>query len=445
MKNEVKFLQRFSFISYIAAQKLMYMLISGFATIYYISYLKMDPLLVASIIFTTRLFDAVNDPLIGITIDRLKFKFKSYTNIVSFLLPLATIFVFNAPKDAGLTTVIYVIVSYVIWSLLYTIGEVPIYAIVMRLTKSINEQNYLFSISQVGSIGGVVIGLVLTVFFVSGGVEVINWQIMSLVFAVFGFTQMIGSIFFLKEKYIEEKQEENEGFSKVIKKSLSNKQLYIIMFIYMSQMFMNASAVLSIYVFEGYYNLPSLGSIMALISMVLIFPIAFLIPKIVKTYGKTNLMYLAGSLMIISNLLVILIPNINLLVIMAVISSVSVIVPSLLRPMYIQECILHQKQKTNYTSEATAFSIMTFFNKTGDAIGATLGTLVLSLIGFDQNLGITEQSFEIISSARIIYFLGPVMMGICWIVGLKYFYGLKNQKSIEMNIELNKENYEISS
>lgn len=434
----------FGFCSFIGAEKLLYVLVTTYATIFYISKLEMSPLFVAGLVFATRMFDALNDPIVGSLIDKGHAKYKTYLNITAVLLPLATVLVFVNPFANAVIVHLWATMTYVVWSVLYTVSEVPIYSIVSHMTDDQEEQDFVFSISTVGSMIGIFFGMFLFAFYLRNGVDSIAWIPFAVSFGIFGFIQMLFTVMFVHEKVEVKKAENSEKLTTILSQTFSNKHLLTIMVIYLAQLFVNASAVVSVYVYDGYYGAPTLGTIAGMVGMIAIIPFALLMPRLIKSFGKTNLIYLSCALLIIPNALILLlgVSGSNLIPFL-VISQIGLVTPSILRPLYAQECINYQLESTGKSNQASSFSLMTFFNKAGDAIGASLGSLFLIIAGFDETISVGSQSAETLKTLQVLNFLGPILMGLAWYIGIKYFYKLKSRKSIEE--ELSKISPEVYS
>lgn len=422
--------------SFIGGEKLLYTLVTTYATIFYISKLEMSPVFVAALVFGTRMFDAVNDPIVGSLIDKGKTRYKTYINLTAVLLPLSTLFIFIDPGFGTVATYAFATITYVIWSVLYTVSEVPIYSIVSRMTPNKREQEFIFSISTVGSMVAIFFGMFLFAFYLRNGVDSINWLPFAASFALLGFVQMMLTVLFVHEKVELPKENEDQKITDILAQTFKNKHLLTIMIIYLAQLFLNASSVLSAYVYDGYYNNPTLGVIAGMVGMIAIIPFAVAMPKLVKSFGKTNLIYLAVGAMFIPNMLVLLFDlRGDALILMLVISQLGVVIPSILRPLYAQECISYAHETEGSSSEAASFSLMTFFNKAGDALGASLGSLLLIVAGFDQTIALYDQAPGTIEMMRVFNFLGPVLMAAVWFIGIKYFYQLKHRKPMDVVVE----------
>lgn len=425
----------FGFCSFIGGEKLLYVLVTTYATIFYISKLEMSPLFVAGLVFATRMFDALNDPVVGSLIDRGKTSYKTYLNITAVLLPITTILVFVNPFTSSFMIHVWATFIYVVWSVLYTVSEVPIYSIVSHMTADKEEQEFIFSISTVGSMIGIFFGMFLFAYYLRNGVDSITWIPFAASFGILGFIQMLFTILFVHEKVEVTIVENTQSLITILSQTFRNKHLLTIMIIYMAQLFVNASAVISVYVYDGYYGMPALGTIAGMVGMIAIIPFALLMPRLIKSFGKTNLIYLSSACLIVPNLLILLLGlSGSSLIPFLVISQIGLVTPSILRPLYAQECINYQAKITGSANRASSFSLMTFFNKAGDAVGASLGSLLLIIAGFDQSLTVGAQSAQTLKILQIFNFAGPILMGLTWYIGIKYFYKLNSRKSIEAEL-----------
>lgn len=104
--------------------------------------------------------------------------------------------------------------------------------------------------------------------------------------------------------------------------------------------------------------------------------------------------------------------------------------------MFTADCIEYGQHKTGVRAESVAFSVQTFFNKTGDAIGTSLGGFVLAIAAFNENLPLAEQAEPTMSFLHMAFIILPMLMGVVMWLGPKFFYRL-DEKKIKGFIEAN--------
>ena len=117
------------------------------------SILGADIAVVGILILVAKLLSAVFDPIIGSRIDRSKSKrgkFKSMIlySLVPLLVMTAVVFIDVPFKSHRLATYIWIFVTYLLWSLAMTMGDVPSQGIASVLTPDPTERTNVVSISN---------------------------------------------------------------------------------------------------------------------------------------------------------------------------------------------------------------------------------------------------------------------------------------------------------
>lgn len=106
----------------------------------------------------------------------------------------------------------------------------------------------------------------------------------------------------------------------------------------------------------------------------------------------------------------------------------TLIVTSLLRPMFTADCVEYGQHKTGVRSESVAFAVQTLANKIGDAVGVSLGGYIMAITAFDESLALAEQSTETMTALQMWYIALPMIMAAVMYLGPKLFYKLDEDK-----------------
>lgn len=421
--------ERTTYAAYFAGQNIVYTLIQGYLLMFTVSSLKLNPALVATLFLVVRVWDAVNDPMIGIFMDRFRFsssRYKRWLNLTAFLVPISTFAMFAIPADASQTVkVVLLIVTYLIWDVLYTASEVPIFAVSTSMTNNERERTILLTLTQIGSVFGVLVGMVAMHFLVEEGVDRINWILVGAIPSVLAALFMIPQMFSIQERHHTQAVEE-VSLGQMIREVLRNDQHFIIMSVFTSQAFFNAVTVFALYVAEGYYGNAQLATATSLASLVGILGLGALTPRIVQWIGKQRYLEYAMLATIVFSIPVFFIPREMPVLAMVFLGlrTTTLVVTSLLRPMFTADCIEYGQHKTGVRNDSTAFAIQTFFNKTGDAIGVALGGFVLALVAFNEELDLAAQAAGTIDSLWVWYVVLPMLMAAAMYIVPKLWYRL---------------------
>ncbi|NDJ34634.1 MAG: hypothetical protein GYB64_08185 [Chloroflexi bacterium] len=428
--------ERFGYGSYFAGQNISYSLIQGYLLVFYVNRVGLNPALVATIFLVVRIWDAVNDPLIGLIMDRTRFansRYKGWLNLTAFLMPLATFILFLTPLDAPFAvTLTYIVVTYLLWDVLYTMSEVPIFSVSTSMTTIERERTILLTLTQIGSVLGVALAQGMITFLLpEEGVDSINWVLFAGLPALGALVTMIPQIFTVQERHHTDVVED-VSLGEMIQEVLRNDQHLKIMSLYLSQAFFNAVGVFALFVAEGYYGDARLASITSVFSLIGILGLGILTPAIVARFGKKP--YLEASMIatIVLSLPLFFIPGSSPLLAMIFFGTrtATLVVTSLLRPMFTADCIEYGEHKTGVRNDSTAFAIQTFFNKTGDAIGTALGGYLLAFAGYNEALTLAEQSAGTINTLQLLFIVLPMLMALVMWLGSRFLYNL-DEKTVK--------------
>ncbi len=123
-----------------------------------------------------KVWDAVNDPIFGVMVDKVNFKngkYKPWLKLAGFVIPLTTIFLFIMPSGASLQVkIIWSAAAYILWDTAYTMYDVPMNAIVTTMTEQQGERNKLYSISAFCVyLGGILVAVIVPMLYTAIGWE----------------------------------------------------------------------------------------------------------------------------------------------------------------------------------------------------------------------------------------------------------------------------------
>lgn len=107
---------------------------------------------VAFLMLGTRIFDALNDPIMGSIVDRTRTKWgkcRPYLRWMAIPIAIITILCFNPFLPSGkMSTFVIVSVIYVIWSVVYTVADVPYWALSTGMTNDTIVRGNLLTVTR---------------------------------------------------------------------------------------------------------------------------------------------------------------------------------------------------------------------------------------------------------------------------------------------------------
>lgn len=159
----------------------------------------------STIILVGRIFDALNDPLMGMIVDRTKSKFGKMRPYLLFApLPIAicTIMLFSAPFEHGSTAAfVWAFVTYILWGVSFTIQDVPFWGLSSVITPLESERTSFLSTARLGStFGGILPALLVPILYQSNLGYTKGFFVSGVIFALLGSGLSILIFFVSKER-----------------------------------------------------------------------------------------------------------------------------------------------------------------------------------------------------------------------------------------------------
>lgn len=417
------------------------------------SILGADIAVVGILILIAKIVSAVADPIVGNMVDRSKSKLGKFKSMIVYsILPLlimsAVIFIDVPFKTNRTVTYVWIFVTYLIWSIAMTMGDVPSQGIAAALTPNPTERTNVVSISntfkQIGFSACVVIVPIVCLIipegskvFVKKG-ETDTPMIASEYFFVALLTAILGCVLFSLIPLINKERVKTEANEKVTAGDMvaalkDNKPFMLVIVSYFlgfgRQMAMGIQ-VQAANVLLGSQNLVAvLGIVTAIGSMISMALCPVLIKKLdeKKAYILLSVYGFAASLFsfVVGHFWFINPDN----TVLTVLFYASLFLIGLqfgavtLMPMIMTaDCVDYYEYKTGKRMEGAAYSILTLTIKVCLALGTALGLVFVQVSGYADTLaditaGVQGAAFTA-KTKDIVFFAYTLMPGILALISV---------------------------
>lgn len=139
------------------ASSMFWKLFSMFLMIYYTDVVEISPASVGTMFLLTRLWDGLNDPIMGIISDRTRTsmgKFRPYLLWVAIPFGVVGVLTFSSPDLGPSGKLIYAYVTYTLMMMVYTAINVPYSSLMGVMTSDTKERTSLASFRFLGAYSG---------------------------------------------------------------------------------------------------------------------------------------------------------------------------------------------------------------------------------------------------------------------------------------------------
>ena len=442
--------ERISYWTYFVGQNIYYNITAAFIS----TYLAMQGInlaKVAVVLLIVKVWDAINDPIFGFIFDKIKFKNgqKSlpWLRIATALIPVVTIILFSIPSALSETgKLIWFGAAYLLWDTVYTLTDVPAYAMLNTMTDNLQERNTLLSINRVFSGGGVLIYGVVLPLLISEQVGMSATMAVAIL-SIFSALTMVPLNLNCKERnYKPEQEDENFSPRQMFTYLKSNKYLLIYYGGYMATDALKTfNAVLLFASFYLFGN--SLFSIVLnILNMVPGVFAAMLMPTILKRFDKFKTLFWCNMVCVVMGLAIYFLgyDNQGIFLTLTVIRTVPMSIVGILAFMFTPDCAEYGQYKSGISAKGITFAIQTFSVKITGAVSSSLALFLLGLFGW---ISVEAESFEQLAAMNIqqspaalnglwiVYALVPV---IGMIISTFFYLGYKlNDKDVQIMAKCN--------
>ena len=131
---------------------LCYAIVSTYLMIYFTDTVGLLPLFVGNLFLVARVWDAVNDPMMGFVVDNTRSrwgKFRPWILIGTVLNAAILVFLFRRPDLEGPALYAYYSVMYILWGMTYTIMDIPYWSMLPSMSSTKEERDAMSVIPRI--------------------------------------------------------------------------------------------------------------------------------------------------------------------------------------------------------------------------------------------------------------------------------------------------------
>lgn len=381
---------------------MVYALVSGFILYYYNDILGISGTFTGVMMMAARVFDAFNDPLMGVVVEKTNTPFGKFRPwIVTGTLTNALILygMFAMPASVtGTAMLVYASAAYVLWGVTYTLMDIPFWSMIPAITSSGKERENLSVIGRTCAAVGYAVPTVLTMLLVVrlGSGEREGFAIFAAAVAVVFVVAELVCVALVREKPAERQKTATvkEMFSALIH---NDQAMVVVVGIVVFNASLYLTTQLAVYFFKydiGNSDLFSLfgtvGGVGQILSMVSL-------PLLRQRWGGKQILAGALGVTIAGYLALFALSMAGVRAVAPLAATAFVIyigfgLATVLTTVFLADTVDYGEYKTGSRNESVVFSMQTFVVKLASAVSVLIAGIGIDLIGLDDTAAVQSES-----------------------------------------------------
>ena len=450
---------------------------SSYISDFYMNVLKLTPLFVLLLMLFARIWDAINDPIMGYIMDRAhpkRGKMRPYLLYTPIPIAILTVLLFYAPNLSGVSLMVYASVTYVLWGMIYTSSDVPFWSLPNAMTPNPAERGDIISKGRTANGVGsavpmaffMVLGFILPKFNLSGTeLEKTKYMVIALFCAIVGNILFASVYFKTKERvHIPDPPKRKKGEKTALGRIFSCKPLMLtaLMGVLSSARYMYQAGAVHVARYSFYIgkdltglslaekeaalqsNVSLVSTVFQVASALGMFGAMLLMPLLFRKFNYKQIIIFTSLLGAAASVIVWFLgyERFWLCVPFFVISCIPLGAINVCSFAMIGDCLDYMEWKTGARLTGLGSAIQSFVTKFGNAISTSFIIVMYMIVNLnvaDINASVTANPLEMTEAVRtgmfsLISIIPAVSLLLCTVP--LFFYDLVGEKKDRITKEL---------
>lgn len=452
---KLTFKQKAAFGVGAVGKDMVYALSASYVMYYYQDVLGLSATFVGLILMIARVFDALNDPFMGIVVAKTRSRwgrFRPWLLSGSVLNAFVLYAMFAVPALEGVSLMIYFTVVYILWGVTYTMMDIPYWSMIPAVTQTPQDRESLSVVGRTcAGVGSALIAMftMMLVGIFGGNSERQGFKIVGLVVAVlFVVAEAVCCGLFRENSRSEMK---TAGVKEMFRALFRNDQAMVVVasiVLINSALYLTSNFIIYFFKYDfgganwkaSYTLFSTVGGAAQIVGMMVLYPLLRKKLSNTQVFAASLILALAGYGVLLAlcltgfsgNLLVLCIPGV------AVFACNGML--SVLTTLFLSNSVDYGQLKTGRREESVIFSMQTFVVKAASGVSVFLAGIGLDLIGLvgntDEAGPIAAQTPETLLGLRLMMTVLPMAVLALALVLFRRKFTLTDQRAAEIVREL---------
>lgn len=439
---------------------MVYALSASYVMYFYQDVLRLSATFVGLILMIARVFDALNDPFMGVIVAKTRTRwgrFRPWILTGTVLNALVLYALFAAPDLSQAGMMVYFSIAYILWGVTYTMMDIPYWSMIPAVTSTPADRENLSVVGRTcAGVGAALIAMftMLLVGALGGDSERAGFKYVALIVSVVFVVTEIVCCAEMKES--NQTEMKTATVKEMFRALFSNDQAIVVV---LSIVLINSALYLTsnfvIYFFkydfggagwkESYTLFSTIGGAAQILGMMLLYPLlrkklsntgVFTLSLVLALggYGLLLALCLAG---LSGNLIALCVPGV---VVFACNGMLSV-----LTTLFLSNSVDYGQLKTGRREESVIFSMQTFVVKAASGVAVFLTGIGLDLIGLvgdtEETGAVAAQSAGTLLGLRLMMTVLPMLVLLAALLLFRRKFILTDEKAAEISRQLRGEEH----
>lgn len=373
---------------------MVYMLSASYILYYYQDILGVNAIAMGVILMVARVFDAFNDPIMGVLVAKTRSRFGRFRPwlFVGTLLNAILLYVmFSAPPSLdGNGLVAYAAITYILWGVTYTMMDIPFWSMIPAFTEGGKERESLTTLARsCAGIGSALITIITVkcVYVLGKGNEREGFRLFALILAVLFIIFVAVTCLCIKEKSTVDVESPSVG--QMFRALIQNDQaMAVVVAIVLVNCSLYITSNLVIYFFkydiggetwqDGFTLFNTFGGAVQILSMMLFFPLLRKFLSAMQVFYVSFVMAIAGY-GVLFLLMCTGIKSVGVLLIPGFFIFAAFGMLTVLTTVFLANTVDYGEWRNNRRDESVIFSMQTFVVKLASGIAAMIASACLTV------------------------------------------------------------------
>ncbi len=412
-------------------------IMGSFLTPYYTEVAGLSTASVAAMFLVIRIWDAINDPLMGALLDKAfaktksaKGKFRPWMFKSAPVLAIAAVLMYTTPNYVdGMAKVLVAFVTYIIYEASYTMFNIPYGSLLSAMANNDGERATLSSARGIGAMIGNLLPLMAFPIIIQTTSEnpALGYSLGITVCSVIGLVSCLFSAKLTEERNLKVTTEADADNIKltdilvVFKKNRAFNALCLVGLFYTISQYVGTT--LGIYMYRDVLGALPLMSLAMFVGMPVSLMFLLVLPNISKKIGLEKTVRTTQLIAVALYIILFMLPSNPYIYMVGAITAASFSgVTVAMQWGMVGEAIDYNEYVTGKRTEGSIYGTFNLMRRIGQAIGSSLAVALLGVIGYVPNA--PEQTESVLNTIKGLVILTPaVFLLLCW-VSFKFVWNI---------------------